>query len=114
MAEITRERLLHLLSPLPEGEFDLWIAERWIEPAEDHGDAPRFDSADVARARLVRDLRIDMALDRIAVGVILDLHDQLSGARRQLETLIRAVEAQDQQTRRAIATQCKHRVTRTG
>ena len=54
------------------------VSAGWIAPAAEHGDA------DLARARLVRDLREAMGVNDEGVGVALDLLDQIHGLRRAL------------------------------
>ena len=82
-------------------ELRLWVREGWVKPIEsDKG--PVFDDLDVARIRLVCDLRKDMALPTDAVPVVLSLLDQLHGLRRELRDLAGAVDAQPREVRRAI------------
>ena len=82
-------------------ELRLWVQEGWIRPA--HGDSgPRFDELDVARVRLVRDLRRDLSVPVDTIPVILSLLDQVHGLRRELRSLAEAVDAQPVETRRAI------------
>ncbi|ABV92174.1 hypothetical protein Dshi_0426 [Dinoroseobacter shibae DFL 12 = DSM 16493] len=82
-------------------ELRLWVREGWVKPVETET-GPVFDDLDVARIRLVCDLRQDLELPDDAVPVILSLLDQLHGMRRDLRALVRAVEAQTPETRRAI------------
>ncbi len=82
-------------------ELRLWVREGWVRPAEsDNG--PSFDELDVARIRLVRDLRKDLSLPTDTVPVILSLLDQVHGLRRELRSLAEAVDAQPEETRQAI------------
>jgi len=78
-----------------------WVAEGWVRPAQGaHGLV--FDELDVARVRLVCDLRDDMSLPADAVPVVLLLLDQLHGLRRQLRSLASAVDCQPDEVRRAV------------
>ena len=89
-------------------ELRLWVNEGWIRPAT--GDAgPVFDDLDVARIRLICDLRTDMSLPDDAVPVVLSLLDQVHGLRRELRRLAEAVEAQPDEIRQAIVTARKTR-----
>lgn len=82
-------------------ELHLCIEEGWVRPAE--GEAgPVFDDLDVARLRLICDLRGDLALSDEALPVVLSLIDQLHGVRRELHDLARAVEQQPEHIRRAV------------
>ncbi|MEB8387230.1 MerR family transcriptional regulator [Rhodobacteraceae bacterium KMM 6894] len=88
-------------------ELRLWVQEGWVRPARSES-GPRFDELDVARVRLVRDLRRDLSVPADTVPVILSLLDQVHGLRRELRSLAEAVQAQPEETRQAIvATYCK-------
>jgi len=79
-----------------------WIARGWVEP---QGATPdwEFSEIDVARVRLVRDLR-QMAIDDEAVPVVLSLLDQMYDLRRTLRVLMRAIQEQPGPVRSALAT----------
>lgn len=65
----------------------VWIREGWILPRD--ADAPTpFSDMDLARARLIRDLRSDLGVNDEGVGVILDLLDQVHGLRRMLREVL--------------------------
>ncbi len=82
-------------------ELRLWVREGWVKPAT--GDkGPVFDDLDVARIRLVCDLRKEMSLPVDAVPVVLSLLDQIHGLRRELRGLAEAVDTQPVETRQAI------------
>jgi chaperone modulatory protein CbpM len=82
-------------------ELRAWVAEGWIHPAQGHG-GPVFDELDVARVRLVRDLREEVSLPAESLPVVLSLLDQLHGLRRQLRGLAGAVDRQPEEVRRAV------------
>lgn len=85
--------VVEMLGTVGTAELRLWCEAGWVSPAL--GEAgPVFDEVDVARIRLVRALRDDLALDEGAIPVVLSLVDQLYGVRRELRTLARAVEQQ--------------------
>jgi chaperone modulatory protein CbpM len=73
----------------------------WVRPAGGPV-GPVFDDLDVARIRLVCDLRKDLSLPADSVPVILSLLDQIHGLRRELRDLAAAVDDQPDDTRRAI------------
>jgi chaperone modulatory protein CbpM len=60
--------------------LEVWIEEEWLVPS---GTAPEvaFSEADLARADLIRDLMHDLGVNDEGVGVILNLLDQLHGAK---------------------------------
>ncbi len=63
-----------------------WIAEAWLFPAEAAGERD-FSDMDLARARLIRDLKTDMGVNDPGVGVILHLLDQVYALRRTMKEL---------------------------
>jgi chaperone modulatory protein CbpM len=92
VAEVRRLRL---------SELRLWVQEGWVRPASSE-DGPLFDALDLARVRLICELRQEMALPLDALPVVLSLLDQVHGLRRELRDLARAVERQPDATRAAI------------
>lgn len=96
-----RERLgerqvVEALGTIEAAELRLWCEAGWVTPAR--GEAgPVFDDIDMARVRLVCQLRDDLGLDAEAIPVVLSLIDQLYGVRRELRALARAVESQDRE-----------------
>lgn len=82
-------------------ELRLWVREGWVQPAQ--GDAgPVFDDLDVARIRLLCDLRKDMALPNEVLPVVLTLIDRLQQTRRDLRLLTEALEEQPEDVRRTV------------
>ncbi len=63
-----------------------WIEEEWLIPGGSVAEMS-FSEIDIARARLVRDLKMDLGVNDEGVGVILNLVDQLHGMRRALMEL---------------------------
>jgi chaperone modulatory protein CbpM len=86
---------------LQADEVERWIANSWL-CAEGKPGRRRFTAIDVARARLIRDLRMDFGLDDEATALVLALLDQLYDARRQMRRLCQAIEAADAPTRQAL------------
>lgn len=71
----------------------LWVRNGWVIPAAgDEG--PRFDALDIARIRLVCQLKDEMNVNDDAVPVVLSLLDQVYGMRRELKTLAQAIDQQ--------------------
>jgi chaperone modulatory protein CbpM len=79
-----------------------WVAAGWLTPNAEEG-MQQFSELDVARARLIQDLRRDIGVNDAGVGVILDLIDQLHGLRRSLGHLLTALQAQPQDLRERLA-----------
>ena len=63
--------------------LEFWIEQRWLIPQESPEGA-RFSERDIARARLIQDLKGDMGVNDEGVDAILHLIDQLHGLRGAL------------------------------
>jgi chaperone modulatory protein CbpM len=68
--------------------LELWLEQRWLIP-EQTSTGTDFSDMDVARARLIQDLKDDFGVNDAGVDVILHLLDQLHGLRRALDQLHR-------------------------
>ena len=82
-------------------ELRVWIREGWVRPAYGKG-GPVFDDIDVARLRLLCDLRKDMALPNDVIPTVLTLIDHLHRTRRDLRRLTEALDKQPPEVRRAV------------
>jgi chaperone modulatory protein CbpM len=101
---ITIEVLCARVAGLRAGEVEQWIGNAWLR-AEGPPGHYRFDEIDVARVRLIRELRNDLGIEDETLPVVLSLIDQLYAARRQMRRLRRAVEeAAPDEVRQAILT----------
>ena len=98
---IAFEALLQIVR-VEEAELRHWIESGWVLPEGDSG-AWIFREVDVARARLIAEIRHDLAIDDGALPVVLSLLDQLYGLRRELQALYGAVAAQPSSVRDAIS-----------
>ncbi len=75
---------------LNQETLDVWIKEEWLIPAGT-GAEPKFSEADLARAKLIRDLLDDMGINDAGVGVILNLLDQMHSLRKVMADMLPAV-----------------------
>lgn len=87
---ISMEAALRRLERLEAEVLDRWIAEDWVRPAR-QGGAPVFGEADIARLRLILELRDEMEVGEEAMPVVLNLLDQLHETRRQMRRLCEAL-----------------------
>jgi len=86
---------------LPAQELTGWIERGWVQPdSADTGWV--FQEIDIARVRLIHDLRHGMDVGEDAIPMVLSLLDQFYDLRAQLRTVLRAVEAQPEEVRKAI------------
>ena len=78
--------LITRVSGLTETDLTRWINNDWVRPLGPVG-AYLFQDIDVARVRLIVELRDEMRIDEEALPVVLLLLDQLYGLRRQINDL---------------------------
>jgi chaperone modulatory protein CbpM len=79
-----------------------WIARGWIVPEGSTRADWAFAEIDVARIRLIRDLRVRMALQEDALTLVLSLLDQVYGLRGTLQAMARALDDQPSPVREAV------------
>lgn len=72
-------------------ELARWVALDWVRPRRDAGE-PAFAEVDVARVRLIVELRRAMEVDERAMEVVLGLLDQLYDERRRMRRLVEGIE----------------------
>ena len=63
--------------------LEVWLEQRWLMPDTSSPETD-FSEIDVARVRLIRDLKRDFGVNDEGVDLILHLVDQLHGLRRAL------------------------------
>ena len=72
-------------------DLERWIGNDWVRPDRQSG-AYDFCAIDVARARLIRNLRDDMEVNEDALPVVLALLDQLYDLRRRMREISDAID----------------------
>lgn len=82
-------------------DLRLWVRRGWLRPVESEM-GPVFDELDIARIRLLCDLRKDMRLPNDTLPVVLNLIDRLHQTRRELQALTKAIEQQPEDVRRSV------------
>ena len=70
--------------------LNAWIEAEWLLPLAS-GKTFQFSDADLARARLIQDLKIDFGVNDEGIAIILHLLDQLHG----LRCLVRDIHAME-------------------
>ncbi|HUH84972.1 MAG TPA: chaperone modulator CbpM [Stellaceae bacterium] len=98
---IAFDAVLRLIGDLQADELRRWIAERWVRP-ESEATGYVFHEVDVARVRLIRELRYELAIDEEALPVVLGLLDQVYALRRRLVRLQAAIDEQPEELRAAL------------
>ena len=78
-----------------------WIEERWVLPDRD-GEDWRFTEVDLARVRLILELRRDLRIEPETVPVVLSLLDQVYALRRTLREVCGAVQGLPESARQLL------------
>src|SRR5262245_22422336 len=89
-----------------ETDLHLWIEQRWVLPHKIEEDFV-FDDGDLSRARLIRELPVDMMVNEEAIPVVLSLLDQVHALRRTLARVNGAIERASPNAKAEIATLLK-------
>ena len=90
-----------LFSNLPVIELTGWVERGWVLP-ESVESGWVFHEIDVARVRLIYDLRHDMEVTDETMPLVLSLLDQMYELRGRLRAVLQAVEAQPADVKQAI------------
>ncbi|WP_128080001.1 hypothetical protein [Roseicella frigidaeris] len=96
------EELLGLVPEAPQAEITLWIERCWLRAERAPDGAWIFTEVDVARVRLLTELRITLEVAEETMPVVLSLIDQLYDARRTVKALLGALETQPAPVRQAV------------
>jgi chaperone modulatory protein CbpM len=83
---ISIELVMTRISGLRRPDLDRWILHRFVRPDSEAGNYV-FREIDIARIRLIQELRDDMDVNEAALPVVLSLLDQLYDVRRRLHAL---------------------------
>src|ERR1700759_4738662 len=90
-----------LFSDLTAVELTHWVERGWVLPDTDET-ALEFREIDVARVRLIHDLRRDMDITEDAIPLVLSLLDQVYELRCQMNAMLRALSSQPSDVQRAV------------
>ena len=93
--------VLGLFSDLNEAELTVWVERGWVR-AEPASSGWVFEEVDVARIRLIHDLRRTMEVDDGAVPIVLSLLDQVYVLRGELRAVLHALECQPEPVRSGV------------
>jgi chaperone modulatory protein CbpM len=88
---ITIETILLEFHDLQPNDLERWIGNQWVRPEGTAG-AWRFHEIDLARIRLILELRDTMEVSEPALPTVLSLLDQLYEMRRRMMQLNKAME----------------------
>jgi chaperone modulatory protein CbpM len=92
---ITFEVLCTQVAGLQPADLRRWIENAWVRPlatpATDQVEIWQFEEIDVARVRLIVELRDELRVEEDTLPVVLSLLDQVHDLRRRLVTLQAAI-----------------------
>jgi chaperone modulatory protein CbpM len=74
---------------------EAWVTAGWLVPPQTDPEL-MFSDLDLARARLIRDLREDIGVNDEGIDVILHLLDQVHGLRGSMQELLARMRARPQ------------------
>jgi chaperone modulatory protein CbpM len=80
---ITIDVLVAQVSGVTRDDLERWISNQWVRPDREAGGYV-FREIDIARVRLIREMRDDMDVNEAALPVVLSLLDQLYDLRRHM------------------------------
>jgi chaperone modulatory protein CbpM len=83
---ISIEVLIAQVPDLDPDDLDRWIDNEWVRPDGHAGDY-EFREIDVARIRLIQELRDELQVNEAALPIVLSLLDQLYDMRRRMREL---------------------------
>lgn len=106
---MTLEDVLRLHGRIERVELEAWIAWRWVRPERTAGGL-RFDAADLARVRLIHEIRHEMGIEPDSVPVVLSLLDQVYDLRRQLRALAESLAESPDEVQREVLDRCRDRL----
>lgn len=109
----TLDEVLSLIDRVDVVELESWIHARWVRP-ERAGGGWRFTAVDVARVRLIRDIRYEMGVEPETVPLVLDLLDEVYTLRRELRALGEALGEAPPDTREPILRRCREHLVASG
>lgn len=98
---ISFEAVCRMVEGIEPPELERWIHERWVLP-EIQAEGYVFHEIDVARVRLIVELKRDLAIGEEAMPVLLNLLDQLYALRRRMKALADAIDALPESSRLAL------------
>jgi len=99
---ITLDAVMTLFPDLDPPELVGWIEQSWVRPEPADGGRWVFDEVDLARVRLIYDLRRGLDTPPETIPLVLSLLDQIYELRCALNTVTHALSTQPREVRTAV------------
>jgi chaperone modulatory protein CbpM len=87
---ITLNAVLERVRGVDADTLLVWITQDWVRPLRREGQ-PVFEEVDVARVRLIIEMRDELQMGEAAIPVVLSLLDELHATRRDMRRLAEVV-----------------------
>lgn len=97
------DTVVGLFPDLEPGELVSWIEQSWVQPEGESADVWEFHEIDIARVRLIYDLRREIGTPEDQVPVVLSLIDQVYELRGIIKAVSRAVMELPPESRERVA-----------
>lgn len=107
---IGERELFAMIGRLEAEALREWVELGLVQGAP--GEAQAFDEADVARVRLICELRYELDVEEESLPVILSLMDQIYDLRRSVRALAAAIGDEPDEVRARIAAAARRRLQR--
>lgn len=99
---------------IQQPELVRWIELGWVTPSRPNEPSSTaahllFSDMDVARVRMICDLRHDLVVEEDTIPLVLSLLDQMYALRHQMNALTGAIQQQPDDVRKAILERLRER-----
>lgn len=98
---IPEDEVLAVIRRIARADLTAWVEQGWVLPVRREG-CCYYSEVDIARVRLIAEMRHDLSLDEDAIDVVLPLLDQVYGLRRQLRAVLEALAGEPEAVRSRI------------
>ncbi len=98
----SEEETIAAVRRLTRTRLSAFVSAEAVRPAREPGGV-RYTRVDIARLELLCDLTDGFELEDDALGLVVELIDQLHAARAELAALMRAISEEPPETRRRLA-----------
>ncbi len=96
------DAVMTLFPDLDASELEIWVAQRWVRPSRGSDEVWLFGDIDVARVRLIYDLRRGLDTPEETISLVLSLLDQVYELRGALKDVSQAIALQPADVQRAV------------
>jgi chaperone modulatory protein CbpM len=103
------DAIVILFPDLEAAELSIWIERRWVEPDIDGTGNWAFREIDIARVRLIYDLRRRMDVAEDTIPLVLSLLDQLYDVRCTVKAMTQALKDLPPEVQAAVRSALKQR-----